>query len=305
MKPICLPLLSLLTLLSSCFTGVESTPKITSGDVRKENIVVTPEDTFLISVADAPLPCWEEGKRFVVTDDKIKLLFGHTAPASETLAGKIITYDGAAEATSITGGKVTDLIFHSPAGMRMAYRVNQPLSELAQKSSLSVPFTVQESMVEEARHLLEGKNLYILTRSWRNDEDNSVHGRQFVPVTIDSVTPGNTVYPIKIAFTDSQGTSARIFLYPGAKGSTPRTFSSLFSFSDPRKKYPGITDENWQHIIDGHVALDMTRDECRLSLGAPKDVDRAAGPSYLREVWLYENGIYLVFEDGLLRHFRK
>ncbi|QCD41540.1 hypothetical protein E7747_04035 [Duncaniella dubosii] len=60
----------------------------------------------------------------------------------------------------------------------------------------------------------------------------------------------------------------------------------------------------WDKIINGRVALDMTREECRLALGAPREVDRGADNSYIREVWLYENGIYLVFEDGILKLYR-
>lgn len=56
---------------------------------------------------------------------------------------------------------------------------------------------------------------------------------------------------------------------------------------------------------NGTVTEDMTRDECRLSLGAPDNIDRRAGYSVLREVWSYENGRYLIFEDGLLRSYRQ
>lgn len=303
MKSPLLPTLLLLT-LTGCFTGVESTPKITGSEVRKERVVATPEDTYLSEVADAPLSAWESGKRFIVTDDKIKLLFGSTAPVS-TLAGKVITYAGASEAVSITGGKVTDLSFRTPDGATLVYRVNQPLGEISEKKSFSVPFTIQESMVEQARVLLKGKTLYILTRSWRDDDDNSVTGRQFVPVTITDVSAGNTVYPLKLSFTDANGHSARVFMIPGVVKGTPRTFPTLFSFTDPYKKYSHISPENWERIIKGQVALGMTREECRLALGSPKEIDRSANNSFLREVWLYENGIYLVFEDGMLKFYRR
>ncbi|MCM1255324.1 MAG: hypothetical protein NC221_04320 [Duncaniella sp.] len=292
------------TLLSGCFTGVESTPKITGAEVKKECVTISPEDNYLTGVTDSPLSEWERGKRFVVTDDKIKLIFGATAPA-ESLTGKEITFTVATESTGITGGNVTDLSFTTPTGAVVEYRINQPLKELSNKPSLSVPFTIQQSMVEQARELLNGKRLYILTRSWRDDNDNSVGGRQFVPVTIDSVSPGNSIYPIKVSFTDEHRMQGRMFITPGDKKSSPRTFSTVFSFDNPRKKYPDISPENWDLIIRGRVGIGMTREECRLALGSPKEIDRAANNSYLREVWLYENGIYLVFEDGLLKFYRR
>lgn len=49
----------------------------------------------------------------------------------------------------------------------------------------------------------------------------------------------------------------------------------------------------------------MTRDEARLALGAPANIDRRPGYSFMREIWTYENGIFLIFEDGLLKSFRQ
>ena len=49
----------------------------------------------------------------------------------------------------------------------------------------------------------------------------------------------------------------------------------------------------------------MTRDECRLALGTPDSIDRATtvGNTHF-ERWSYENGVYLLFEDGYLSKFR-
>ncbi|MCM1355385.1 MAG: hypothetical protein NC212_03160 [Staphylococcus sp.] len=299
-----LPILSLMALLSGCFTGVEYTPTVSVRDVRKENITTTPEDTFLANVTNESLAEWRPGKRFRVTDDKIRLIFGATASPFDSLGGSTLIFTGAKESPSITGTSVTDLSFAGEGGRTFVYRINRPLARVMDQETLNIPFTIQESLVDEARGLLQGLRLYVLTRTWRDDADNSVSGRQFVPVTIDSVTPGNDIYPVKVSFTDERGTSARIFLHPGPRGYTPRSFPVLFSFTNPRLKYPSVTDENWERIVNGRVALEMTRDECRLALGAPREVDRGADNSYIREVWLYENGIYLVFEDGILKRYR-
>lgn len=291
--------------LGGCFTGVEYTPKVTERDVERERIVTTAEDTLLASVGDRPLPQWEKGKRFLVTDNKIRLIFGATASLRDSLAGTVLTFEGASEAPSITGSKVTDLIFSDPGGRQFAYRINAPIKAVADREALSVPFTIQENVIEEARSILQGRHLYILTRTWRDDNDNSVAGRQFIPVTIDSVSAGNDIYPIKVSFTDADGHSARVFLHPGSRHTTPRSFPAFFSFTDPRLRYPNISEAAWTNIINGRVALDMTRAECRLALGTPKEVDRGTDNSFIREVWLYENGVYLVFEDGLLKVFRR
>lgn len=302
-----LPLIALAaTATSGCFTGVEYTPRVSDRDVKRENIITTPEDTFLANVADEGLGEWKPGKRFRVTNDKIRLIFGATASPYDSLGGKTLVFTGAKEAPSITGTSVTDISFVTDPdiGRTFVYRINRPLAKVKEQESLSIPFTIQESLVDEARSLMDRQRYYVLTRTWRDDTDNSVNGRQFVAVNIDSVTPGNDIYPIKVSFTDDNGTSARLFIHPGPRGYTPRSFPAMFSFTDPRIKYPSITDAMWEKIINGKIATDMTREECRLALGSPREVDRGATNSYLREIWLYENGIYLVFEDGLLKVYR-
>jgi len=298
-------LLPLTLLVQSCFfTGVESTPRITGKDVRREVAPVTPEDTYLADVADSPLSAWERGKEFMVTDPRISRIFGATAP-TQPLTGKIIRYDSASETTGITGSPVTDVTFISPEGDRLVYRINRSLRRLMSETSTEIPFTIQMSVIAGAADRLIGKKFYILTSSWRDDTDNPVGGgRKFIPVTVDSVAAGNSLFPVKVAFTDPEGRSARIFIHAGAKGEAPRTFSRVFSFADPRIQYPHITPEHWQLIIDGRVTEGMTLEECRLSLGTPKEIERGATNSFYREAWLYENGVYLLFEDGLLKRFR-
>ena len=92
----------------------------------------------------------------------------------------------------------------------------------------------------------------------RRHRQSRRRGRKFIPVTVDSVAAGNSLFPVKVAFTDPEGRSARIFIHPGAKGDAPRTFSRVFSFTDPRIQYPHITPEHWQLIIDGRVTEGMT-----------------------------------------------
>lgn len=298
-------ILPCLLMLQSCFfTGVESTPRITGKDVKREVTPPTPEDTYLAAVTDAPFSEWAKGKEFMVTDPRISRIFGATAP-NDPLTGRIIRFDSADETTGVTGSTVTDLTFRSPEGQPLVYRINRPLQRLLTDSVTEIPFTIQLSVVEDAARRLTGKKYYILTSSWRDDADTPVDGtRKFIPVTIDSVSPGNALFPLKVSFTTEDGRSARVFIHPGAKGNAPRTFSRVFSFTDPRLRYPHITPENWQLIIDGRVTDGMTLEECRLSLGTPKEIERGATNSYYREAWLYENGVYLLFEDGLLKRYR-
>ena len=96
-----------------------------------------------------------------------------------------------------------------------------------------------------------------------------------------------------------------MWLTYGSSRAATRNFDRLFSFSDPRTNYPQISDHTWQLITRSQVAVGMTRDECRLALGAPSSINRGATRAAQLERWLYDDGIYLIFEDGILTRYRK
>ena len=295
-----------LCLLQGCFyTGVESTPKITAGEVRRTQEPVEAEDTFLASVGPAPLRLWEPGKRFLVTDPRVALIFPSAGERAEALDGREITFRDASESVGVTGIGVTLLRFDSPEGEELVYKVNRPLGALMEADRMNVPFTIQTDMVEEADRMMRGRRLYVKTSLWRDDRDNTLRARKYIPVTIDSVSPGGETFALRVSFHDGDGNLGHLYFNPGTKEGNTRSFADLFSFSDPRLKYPQIAPETWELITRGRVADGMTLLECRLALGAPKEITRGATTGYLREVWQYENGIYLLFEDGVLKDFRR
>lgn len=294
-------------MLSGCFTGVESTPKITASDVKRENVRTTPEQLWLVDVAPERFDSWEPGKEFYVTDNKITLALNPVYSPMAPLDGATIRYKGYREMLSVTGEMETELLFDSPEGIELAYRVNMSPTELASRSKVDIPFTIEKSIIDATTGKMKGKNLWILTSGWYDTSDRATHGRKFVQVTITDVLPGNSVYPVTLEFTPSDHPNLHFHLYMsvGENNRLMRSFAHIFSFTDPRKNYPAITDENWLLITQGRITAGMTRDECRLALGAPKDVDRRSGYSSIHEMWTYENGIYLIFEDGLLVRFRR
>ena len=48
----------------------------------------------------------------------------------------------------------------------------------------------------------------------------------------------------------------------------------------------------------------MTKEECKLSLGNPTDVNSGHDWNSTIDFWQYPNGSYLRFQDGLLVSFR-
>lgn len=302
------PIIIALTLtagVTSCFTGIESTPKITASDVKREKVTVSAEDEFLTDIAKEPLESWSPGKQFFVTDSKINLIFGPSADNTAGLAGRYITFEGVRDVTSVTGEPVAEFTFRFPNGETAAYRSSKSIEEWKKQGSVDIPFTIEEKLIHDVAARIQGHDYYILTPQWYDTDDKARKGRKFVKVRVNKVLPGTTEYPVRLAMTDEKGEPFRLFMSVGRGLKAPRNFSSLMAFKDPRLKYPLITDAVWSKIINGEVAQDMTQDECRLSLGSPAEIDRRPGYGYLYEIWSYENGVYLIFEDGLLRSFRR
>ena len=83
--------------VTSCFTGVESTKKITMPDTG-EIAAQSPEDRFIESYfVQQGCDTWRIGKPFYYTDEKLSFVFRPekpTFPDSISLKGKIFAYAG-------------------------------------------------------------------------------------------------------------------------------------------------------------------------------------------------------------------
>lgn len=293
-------------LLTGCFTGIESTPKITSDDVKKEQVSISVEDNYLSNIKPQQLSDWTAGKAFLVTDEKIALAIMPTS-GTQLNVGDTLKFKQYRIIPNVTGGESTELIFSIGKG-EASYKVNASYEEINKRDGVVIPFTIELSIVDEIDKLLTGKTLYVRTATRYNDQGEPHDGKKYVKVKIIDILPGNSNYPIRVKFTndgDAEASPSYIYMSLDNYNKSTRNFASLFSFNDIRNQYPQISDENWLNIINSRVALDMTRDECRLALGAPASISRRPGISTLQELWTYENGVYLIFDDGLLRSFRQ
>lgn len=300
-------LLSFLTLvLPSCFTGIESTPKITTTDVKRQQVNASEEDKFLSGVNPRRISEWKKGKRFYVTDDKIVLALEPSQNPPKT--GDFIYFDSYRPVMSLTGTEDTEIVFVGKSGEEVVYRIAASPSELDNRSNVYIPFTIDMDLVDETSKLMLGKRLYLKSPVRYDMNGNSYNGIKFVPVTITEVMPGNVVYQVMVQFKvegEEPVENAYLYLNVGDAGKSTRNFSSLFYFDDPHLKYPLITDDNWAKIQRGLVVPYMTREECKLSLGAPASVNRRNVISSIQELWSYPNGNYLIFEDGILKSVRR
>ena len=293
--------------LQGCFTGIESTPRITAGEVRRQDAArLTPEMQFLATVAPQPPAQWQRGKQFHVADNRFAKLFPYTDSRADSLEGTAITYIGMQEAPSLTGEGATTIILTTAKADTLMYRVDASPATIASRTRLEIPFTIELDPVQAADSLMRGHIYYISTPLWRRTDGRSCPGKRHIPVRILGVEPGpDGIYPAAVIFSPADTPSDTAMVAMSLAGPrAPRNFASLFSFTNPRDAYPHITDEVWELIIHSRVATSMTRDECLLALGAPGRTEQIPTRAGMVERWSYGDGIYLIFEDGILTQYR-
>jgi hypothetical protein len=300
----------MLPTISACFTGVDSTPKITAREIKKRKIVESAEKQFLADVTGQKPSAWQPGKRLFVTDNRISLIFtplsmgGSVIP--DSLAGTEIVLTGVSSTVSVTGDEEVQLSFLDNKGNRLSYRPGVLRSSFDERAQFEVPFTVEMSVVDTVSQKLVGNTYYILTsRRYDAADGNEIEGLRYIPVTISRITPGNANQPLRVFFTDVSGHEYSVLMTIGNDPTSTHNFDTLFAFDNPRTKYNTITDRVWGLIMRSEIEIGMTSSECRLALGAPNDYTRVPTTGGMVERWTYDNGVYLMFEDGVLTRYRK
>lgn len=294
--------------LSSCFTGIESTKKINLSREDRKKANPSPEEIFMSQISSFPLKDWEQGKRFIVTDDKALLIIvpqsGISPFPPDSVKGKILNFEGVRSKMNVAGDINLSILF-SDGVYIYAYDTGKDFdSAMEDVKSDQIPMLIDEELVVKARNLLKDKSFWSRTNLWYDSLDNRIPGRKYVEVTVDDVFPGNMVFPLKLKIKTKDGDSAFLWMNLGSADNDSRSFHNLFSLSDIRKHYPSIEPETWEFISRGNVKLGMTKDECRLALGNPVDLNSGHDYSQTIDIWTYENGRVLWFEDGKLVRMR-
>lgn len=296
------------SLLTSCFTGVEGTKKIKLSREDRKALQPSEEELFFVGVKGTPLPQWQMGKKFIAADDKTALIFDQQSfsadPMAAKLGGRILSFEGIDRRVG-ADGKMYIVIGFRDGNNLYIYNTGKTEEEAASLSSDQLPMVIDCDMVEETRSLLLGKKFWVKSPLWYDDFGNRINGLKFVAVTIEDVQPASASFPLKLKFTLDNGKYAWLFMNFGNSGIESRSFPALFSLSDIRKKYPSISDEFWEAICRGRVKVGMTKEECKLSLGNPSEVNSGHDYSQALDLWNYSDGTVLWFEDGILTKFRR
>lgn len=288
--------------LQSCFTGIENTGRISEKDVAKVKAdVKSKEEVYLDSVKQEGFLSWKEGKRFYVADNNVRLIL---TPSVDSLRGAILKYAGYATRRQIDNSEEVVLRFVRE-NREFRYDTGKTKEELSlTPPEYLVPFLVDLDFVESVGRKLVGLKLFLKTSQWKRADGSAEIGLRYMPVTILSVGPGDAVYPFYVSFECGERKSG-VFMSSQTSSVKNMTFGKLFSFTDIREEYKSISDVNWELITHGKVAPGMTKSECSLSLGAPLSVGRTPTYGGLYERWQYMNGVYLIFENGLLINYRQ
>lgn len=296
--------------LQGCFTGVESTPKITYKDVRSNHASVSTEQRMAGRLVPSPFGEWGSGKQFRVSSDRIRLAFQPLSIARHAPAeGDTLTYVGHREVAAVAGGTVVELLFtnaNAAESDTAAYRTNTDMATLKERRQVELPFAVDLELVGQIRQELAGKELWLRVPLRYDRWGRSSQGRKFIRVEIVDVDAMNDIYPARVHFREADsGKDAYLYMsVPDSRGASPRGFDTLFSLTDPRKAYPAVSDANWSAIMQSRPLKGMTRDEVLLAVGSPQMVDRAHNQSSAYERWGYADGSSLLLEDGVVVQIR-
>lgn len=296
-------------LLTSCFTGVEGTKKISISRDDRKLLQPSAEEEFFRRVEGSPLGEWEKGRQFIAADNRTILIFDQEGLPSDPLGmgigGKALSFEGIDTAPAPDGSPEAVAVFRLGDTLLRYDTGKAPEAALREVTSDRMPMLIDMKMVDSARSLLVGRHLWTKSPLWYDASGERTAGLRFVPVTITDVTAGNAAFPMKVEIKDSRGDTAWMMMNFGNSGQESRSFSNIFSLSDPRSRYPETSDEAWKMICRGRVMTGMTKQECRLALGNPSEVDSGHDYSQTLDLWHYPDGTVLWFEDGLLSRFRQ
>lgn len=274
----------------------------------RRNAEPTPEEIFFSGIEPTPLKEWIPGRKFIASDNKAILAFesfrSPFADDSLEMKGKILNYESVRSSVGADGNLNLIIVF-TDGERKFLYDTGKDFDSAMEKvESNDLPMLIDLEMVEDARKILTGKKLWTRSNLWYDDNEERIDGKKYVPVTITDVVPGNFVFPLKLVLKTEDDIKFNMFMNFGNANTESRSFHNLFSLTDLRKNYPTILPEYWDLICEGKVKNGMSKLECRLALGNPIEIASGHDYSQTLDIWTFENGIILWFEDGKLTRYK-
>lgn len=307
-RPLLLVLSGLFMLsLASCSTGIESTKTIRMNKEDLRQMAKTDEQIFASQIAGEMLKDWKPGKRFMAMSDRTLYIFDPSSSINsdlDSLEGTILQYSGV-ETRINPDLKDECVILFSDGKSDYRYSTGKSLNDaMSEIDSSKLPLISDMDLIDRWKEKLTGKKLWTKSNLWYDADNHRKDGLKFAEVEVMDVIPSTGDFPINVKVTRDEEVSYIHMNYTSDKADS-RNFAAVFFLSDPKLKYPNIEESNWRLIQSGKVGPGMTKDECRLALGNPDEVQSGHSTSQTLDIWQYGNGTYLFFSDGLLTNFRQ
>lgn len=297
---------AVVAVMSSCSTGIEGTKKIRMNKDDIKLMAKSDEQIFASEIKGIPLKDWKIGRKFMTMNDRALFIFDSSSAINDNSSadGKTLFYTG--YKSRITPDLKDECILSFSDGVN-SYTYNtgkSTVEALHDIDSSKLPLLADLELIDEWKQKLTGKKLWTKNSLWYDDAGQRKNGLKFAMVEVLDVTPSIGDFPMKVKIT-CNGDVSYILMNYTADIADSRNFAAIFFLSDPKLKYPDISDENWNLIQMGRVCKGMTKEECRLALGTPDELRAGHNTSQTLDIWQYSNGTYLYFEDGLLISFRQ
>lgn len=267
------------------------------------------EQYFAEGLKGTPLSDWKPGMKFMASSGRTPLIFEPSGleydPEDNSFEGRILEFVGTE--TRVTPDLNDECVILMADGDRTYRYLTGKGSETAIKEidSSKLPLIYDLQLISRWHDRLAGMTVWTRSPLWYEADGNRRSGLKYAKAIITDVKPTSGAFPMKVEIRLPEGEIAYLNMNYTADTADSRNFAAIFYLTDPKIKYPNITDENWALIQQGRICLGMTKEECRLALGNPDDVDAGKTPSQTMDLWKYGDGTYLMFTDGLLTRFRQ
>lgn len=291
--------------LSSCNTGIESTKTISLSKEAKKNLLPTREELLMNEFSSPVLPDWNLDRKFLITDNRASLIFIPVASNADVSVkeGTLLYYTGY-ELRNDPGGIKKVWIFFSDGSNSYEYNTGRTEENAKTLTTTDIPLSIDLNLVNNIAEKLEGTKVWTRSDLWYDSTGEKIPGMQFVTLTVKRVYTGNKLFPINLLLSDRDAKDVYMYMNFNNSGLESRTFKNLFYLSDPKLNHQSISDEIWELICRRKVKEGMTKEECRLALGTPVEVNSGHDWNSTIDIWNYGDGSYLTFQDGILVSFR-
>lgn len=253
---------------------------------------------------------WPQGMPFVYLNERVDMTLMPEIPSEEvdTLPqkGTIWHYDSMVSEEDWMGQELLQLRFLSPQGRTYRFSTGRPMTAVSDTTYRPVLTCMYpQELITKIDDIFRARTLYILINDDRltypADTVSGQRHEKFVPVTIDSVSYGTEIAPLRFYFHNGEDAGWADTSLPNSRELlSAMPIGRFFSTTDPYFSHPDITPEIWQKIRWSQVQLDMTSEEVRLSWGRPSKVEKGASRTGMVELWYYSNNRILQFWDGRL-----